>query len=644
MAMIDELKRLQSAATLIRAASLSSRTTDKTELVPSARQGSTFDASIVPTPPGVRITFFFDGTGNNLEADFGTREHSNVARLFRAHPESEPAQSIFGYYVPGIGTRFKDIGDPGGETRELAFGAKGQKRLDWAMSRLEECIVQGKGRQIRLALFGFSRGAALARAFARLVADRCERGKEGWYFTHKNSRYLLRLYFMGLFDTVASVGAPMGTNNAQSIDLASGVINLQQALWARHSYGSTLDDIAFASGGRPGADPASGSANGHMDWADELRIPDMVEDCLHMVAAHEIRNSFPVDSVLQGSSYPSNCRERVYPGAHSDVGGGYRAGEGARSQPGDAARGKVGDSLLALVPLRHMRDEAIKAGVPLMQELPTSIKGDFGEDPASRAAFQTLCRRFDLYMDKAGRGGEPVGTLMLSHMKLYYQWRFYKIARNWKNRSERKQTEDEAILQPLELGWQRERNQLTARTNKLRTQADDAAGAAKMGNRLSKVPLAERMFGDAGKAQTANTLRKIAEQQEDQYLSEMARLGTLPDSDGSFVRNSNLYDDQLVTDARVLQAFAKKKGRGNLRPHYRALLEAYETEFEHGQGFRNPELIAFFDTYVHDSLAGFGKDATLPSDPRVIYIGGDDKSPYAMNTPSQRVPPTSVIG
>jgi hypothetical protein len=36
-----------------------------------------------------------------------------------------------------------------------------------------------------------------------------------------------------------------------------------------------------------------------------------------------------------------------------------------------------------------------------------------------------------------------------------------------------------------------------------------------------------------------------------------------------------------------------------------------------------------FDNYTHDSLAAFGKDATLPSDPRVVYFGGDEKYRYA---------------
>ena len=38
---------------------------------------------------------------------------------------------------------------------------------------------------------------------------------------------------------------------------------------------------------------------------------------------------------------------------------------------------------------------------------------------------------------------------------------------------------------------------------------------------------------------------------------------------------------------------------------------------------------SFFDLYVHDSLAGFAKDETLPSDPRCIYVGGDEESRHA---------------
>ena len=67
----------------------------------------------------------------------------------------------------------------------------------------------------------------------------------------------------------------------------------------------------------------------------------------------------------------------------------------------------------------------------------------------------------------------------------------------------------------------------------------------------------------------------------------------------------------------------------DLRPHYKALIEAYENEFEKNNGLKDEAVISFFDNYVHDSLAGFGGDATLPSDPRVVYLGGDEKYQYA---------------
>jgi hypothetical protein len=99
-----------------------------------------------------------------------------------------------------------------------------------------------------------------------------------------------------------------------------------------------------------------------------------------------------------------------------------------------------------------------------------------------------------------------------------------------------------------------------------------------------------------------------------------------------------MYDRLLLDDARaILNSIASPQHkssestnkRANLRPHYRALLEAYENEYVYHKGMTDPKLIFFFDTYVHDSLSGFAKDATLPSDPRVVFVGGDVKLGYA---------------
>ncbi len=95
----------------------------------------------------------------------------------------------------------------------------------------------------------------------------------------------------------------------------------------------------------------------------------------------------------------------------------------------------------------------------------------------------------------------------------------------------------------------------------------------------------------------------------------------------------DLYDKQLLADVQairnVLRGASGSQRRSDLRPHYKMLLEAYENEFEKNNGLKDEKIISFFDNYVHDSLAGFAKDATLPSDPRVVYLGGDEKYRYA---------------
>ncbi|MEM5715284.1 hypothetical protein AB3B16_08110, partial [Bifidobacterium animalis subsp. lactis] len=57
-------------------------------------------------------------------------------------------------------------------------------------------------RLINLSVFGFSRGAAEARAFVNWLYELCEQKDGGWLF----AGIPLRIQFLGIFDTVASVG------------------------------------------------------------------------------------------------------------------------------------------------------------------------------------------------------------------------------------------------------------------------------------------------------------------------------------------------------------------------------------------------------------------------------------------------------
>ena len=180
-------------------------------------------------------------------------------------------------------------------------------------------------RKIHFYTFGFSRGAAEARAFLNWFVRLCEVDA----FLNNESGGRLSLAgipvsheFMGIFDTVASVGF---------------------------------------------ADMFAGST-GHNWWADaaSLQIPPEVGRCIHFVSAHEQRRCFPLDSVYQGQKLPEYCEEIVFPGVHSDIGGGYA--------PLDQGKGfeREGTSLLSRIPLIEMYRHARLAGVPLVLEKSSS--------------------------------------------------------------------------------------------------------------------------------------------------------------------------------------------------------------------------------------------------------------------------------
>lgn len=68
----------------------------------------------------------------------------------------------------------------------------------------------------------------------------------------------------------------------------------------------------------------------------------------------------------------------------------------------------------------------------------------------------------------------------------------------------------------------------------------------------------------------------------------------------------------------------------------RAILSPVESEHAKSRLVINAPLGEF--SFVHDSLAGFAKDVTLPSDPRCCYIGGDEELKYANNRPVETKP------
>lgn len=321
------------------------------------------------------LSFFFDGTGNNLQQELAKpveqRALSNVAKLYQAAIDDKDRHEAVRRYFPGVGTPYKypysniSPNEDKGGTIGLGFGAGGEMRLNAALHEFRRILEidwsAGALRHmqwITLSVFGFSRGATLARAFVRrLIAEHCERTADGlvWKGTYGN-RVRLRIVFMGLFDTVASVGGPRL----------------------------------------------------HMDWGSALAIPEEVERCVHFVSGHEVRQAFPLDSVRVGKSYPANCEEVVYPGVHSDVGGGYFDGFQGRS------------NLLSRISLRDMYAEALKSGVMLQRfsdlKLEDRLEMLLPSDAPLLAHYQT-------YMAALPPANGPLESLIQAHRILLFRWR-----------------------------------------------------------------------------------------------------------------------------------------------------------------------------------------------------------------------------
>lgn len=299
------------------------------------------------------------------------------------------------YHIPGVGTPFPEVNDLDYSMPGLAFATYGEERVNWGLLRiidalrrtsglteisdaecyaavnrmtsnlgsdgpdrrytvfnellkaadlapkLKQAVTQpepGKPKLlgIKLYVYGFSRGAASARAFVNWLSEllpggRRKGSKPELCLKSGDVKIPLSIEFLGLLDTVASVG---------------------------------IANIAPF-------------AEGHMGWADDtMELPDngLIKKCTHLVSSHEQRLCFPLDSICRSDgTYPSYATEVVYPGMHSDIGGGY--------PPGDQGKA-VGDddgNLLSQIVLHDMYISAFNAGAPLKvkrESLPNDLRKD----------------------------------------------------------------------------------------------------------------------------------------------------------------------------------------------------------------------------------------------------------------------------
>ncbi|QCJ70126.1 hypothetical protein C9446_09850 [Providencia heimbachae] len=360
----------------------------------------------------LHVSLFFDGTNNNEKNDTKAAHPSNVAKLYHAcAPNDDRAmeRGFYAYYMPGVGTPFPEIGTNEYYSPGLQFSVGGEARISWALINIcdvlyrevnKETLTTAKRRAalrlmssntnydsttllalsdydpipglmtllspikekiarhipkltaLKLYVYGFSRGAAEARAFVYWVNQLLEKLPSFSDIPDAEKTLYglpISVEFLGLFDTVAAVGF------ANVVPIATG----------------------------------------HNSWAggtQQLPKSDLVKTCCHLVSAHEQRQAFALDSVRTPEGiYPPSTVEVIYPGMHSDVGGGYPMGDQGK------ARDSAGE-LLSQIALHDMYAAAFDAGAPLAisEMIFTSLHSKLQRQYAFRKMAQGSEREFTL--------------------------------------------------------------------------------------------------------------------------------------------------------------------------------------------------------------------------------------------------------
>lgn len=401
----------------------------------------------------IHVGIFFDGTNNNMDRDRSSSGHSNVVSLLDVHKLDQ--MEYFKYYIPGVGTPFGSIGEQGEDSKGKSMARGGEARIHYALIQLYNAVsmsatqtdlipdseaeglvksiwsglktvYRGSNQKmvgifkdidqrlltklkdkrpnitrLHLSVFGFSRGAAEARTFVNWV-KLATAGKVG--------TAELNIRFVGLYDTVASV---------------------------------LLADSSPVGGG-------------FLDWANgSMGIPAGVEQTVHYCAGHEIRRSFPLSTLRMGGDWPAQAKEFVYPGVHSDIGGGYA--------PGDQGKARGGRSdLLSQIPLNDMYFEGVNAGVKLdpLDSIDAALASDYRVEPALQSAFSAYLQWTPTNEKGENVTGSKRGHMegrMQTQMQHYWRWRAkyttdaaLKTLKSWTNAS----PQDKADLEEGNKDWQ----------------------------------------------------------------------------------------------------------------------------------------------------------------------------------------------
>lgn len=213
----------------------------------------------------MELALFFDGTGNNLvNSNRDAAKFGNITNIVKLYNSCVLKNK---YYVEGIGT--KDNAENSQfalATGRNPLGGKGYSytdKLTKGLGYLEDILAKNPNTKIELFIYGFSRGATIARDFAKKAL--------------RNSNVVIK--YLGVYDTVVSM-------------------------------------IYF--------NPEIHFDTNEMERISQIVHICAIQECRKFFPLTSFKkNDVKEDTIKIENFYTSKVKEIYVPGAHADVGGGY---------------------------------------------------------------------------------------------------------------------------------------------------------------------------------------------------------------------------------------------------------------------------------------------------------------------------------
>lgn len=204
----------------------------------------------------IKVAYFFDGTGNNGNDQ---NNFTNIYKLFKSC-------NIEKIYIEGIGTITGKVDSETakaiGENLPTYSGYSYQDKLNIAKDHFKVFVKYHTAKKINVFIYGFSRGATLARDFTNFILDINER---------------IKISYLGIFDTV------------ESLPFRSPNVNFSER---------------------------------KLNKIDQILHLCAIQECRDNFPLTVV-NDFGAQKFQD--HYSSKVKEIFVPGAHADVGGGYVA-------------------------------------------------------------------------------------------------------------------------------------------------------------------------------------------------------------------------------------------------------------------------------------------------------------------------------